>query len=140
MSLRRLMLGSMLAALVGGATLPAQDAARTDAANMERKLLAILARSELKPAQSPAPLRTSFTDREVNAFFKVNAADVVPDGIIDPVITIDEGGRVQARAQVDLQAALKPKDRSWLDPLAWVPSGRMDVTASGVFQTVNGKG
>src|SRR6188508_2391287 len=100
MSLRPLMLGSMLAALVGGAALLAQDAARVDAASMERKLLAIVARSELKPAQPSVPLRTSFTDREVNAFFKVNAVDVVPDGIVDPVITIDEGGRVQARAQV----------------------------------------
>lgn len=140
MTLRSLALGVALAGLAGSASLPAQDPLRSDAASMQRKLLAIAARSELKSSQRPAPLRTAFTDREVNAYFKLNATDVVPTGIVDPQLSIDEGGRVRAKALVDLQAAVKPKERSWLDPLAWVPPGQIEVTAAGVFQAVEGKG
>ncbi len=140
MTLRSLALGVAMAGLVGSASLPAQDPLRTDAASMQRKLLAIAARSEQKASQRPTPLRTTITDREVNAYFKVNATEVVPAGIIDPQLSIDEGGRVRAKALVDLQAAVKPRQRSWLDPLAWVPPGQIEVTAAGVLQTVEGKG
>lgn len=128
-----------LAGLAGSASLPAQDPLRADADSMQRKLLAIAARSELKPAQRPTPMRTTFTEREVNAYFKVNATDVVPTGIVNPQLSIDEGGRVRAKALVDLQAAVKPKERSWLDPLAWVPPGQIEVTAAGVIQAAEGK-
>ena len=40
---------------------------------------------------------------------------------------------------VDLDAALKPKERSVFDPLAWV-GGKTEVTASGVVRAQNGKG
>lgn len=139
MSFRSLGCGLVLAGVVGAAALPAQDPVRADAANMQRKLLAIAARSEAK-AQRTAPVRTSFTDREVNAYFRINAAEVVPVGIVDPQVTIEDGGRVRARAQVDLQAAVKPQQRSWLDPLAWVPPGQIEVTAAGVLQAAAGKG
>jgi hypothetical protein len=128
-----------LAGLAGSASLPAQDPLRADADSMQRKLMAIAARSELKPAQRPTPMRTTFTEREVNAYFKVNATDVVPTGIVNPQLSIDEGGRVRAKALVDLQAAVKPKERSWLDPLAWVPPGQIEVTAAGVIQAAEGK-
>ena len=39
-------------------------------------------------------------------------------------------GRVQARAMVALDEALKTKERSWMDPLAWV-TGTLEVTAIG---------
>src|SRR5689334_2640941 len=117
MTLRSLALGVAMAGLAGSVSLPAQDPLRTDAASMQRKLLAIAARSEAKASPRPAPLRTTITDREVNAYFKVNASEVVPTGIIDPQLSIDEGGRVKAKALVDLQAAVKPRQRSWLDPL-----------------------
>lgn len=128
--------------LVMAATLvaaPSQDPMRADAASMERKLIAIVARGELKSG-ARAPVRTSFTDREVNAYFKVNGPAVVPAGIVDPQVSIDNGGRVTARALVDLQAAAKPKQRSVLDPLAWVPPGKIEVTAAGTLQTSGGKG
>lgn len=140
MALRSLAFGVALAGLVGSAPLPAQDPVRADAASMQRKLVAILARSELKSSQRSTPVRTAITDREVNAYFKVNATDVVPTGIVDPQVNIDEGGRVRAKAMVDLQAAVKPKQRSWMDPLAWIPPGQIEVTAAGVLQAVEGKG
>jgi hypothetical protein len=139
MTWRSLAVAVVLAGLAGSISLPAQDPIRADADSMQRKLLAIAARSELKPAQRPAPVRTTFTEREVNAYFKVNATDVVPTGIVNPQLSIDEGGRVRAKALVDLQAAVKPRERSWLDPLAWVPPGQIEVTAAGVIQAAEGK-
>src|SRR5690606_8939332 len=56
-----------------------------------------------------------------------------PDGVVDPRITIEDGGRVAARAIVDLDRALKPQERSWLDPLAWV-SGQVEVSSTGVLR------
>ncbi len=138
MTLRSWPLAIALAGVALSSTLTAQDPLRADAASMERKLIAITARGEAK-APRPAPLRTTFTDRELNAYFKVNGRDVMPPGIVDPQITIDDGGRVRARALVDLQAAVKQKERGWADPLAWVPPGTMEMTAAGTLQTSDGK-
>jgi hypothetical protein len=139
MTLRSLALAAGLVGAVLGTAVPAQDPLRADAASMQRKLLVIVARGEMKPAQKPAPLRTLLTDREVNAYFKVHGAEFMPDGVIDPQVAIDNGGLVRARAMVDLDKALKTKERSVLDPLAWL-SGKVEVTAVGTLQAVDGKG
>jgi hypothetical protein len=139
MTARALLISAGLVGAVWTVALPAQDSLRTDAASMERKLVAIAARGERQPAQAPKPLRTSFTDREVNAYFKVHGAEVVPEGLIDPQLTIDDDGRVRAKAIVDLDTTVKPKQRTWLDPLAWV-SGKVEMTAVGRLQTSAGKG
>jgi hypothetical protein len=128
------------ACLVAGVS--AQDqAARSAAASMQRKLIAIAAEGERPPtARRSTPLRrTSFTDHEVNAFFKMFGPTFMPAGVNDPQVAIDEGGRVRARAIVDLDTALKPKERSWLDPLAWL-SGKVEVTAMGTLRADAGKG
>ena len=124
-----------------GAFLPAPDAAaRGDALSMERKLVAIVTRGELPAGAAPLPLqRTSFTDREVNAYFRVYGPEFLPEGVVDPRITIDRAGRVTARATVDLDRAVKPQERSWLDPLAWV-SGQVEVASTGRLRASNGKG
>ncbi|MEO7190528.1 MAG: hypothetical protein ABI051_05685 [Vicinamibacterales bacterium] len=107
---------------------------------MQKKVAAMTLRAN-KPASSKtvAPLRTSFTDNEVNAYFKVHGKELVPDGVLDPQIVIVDVGRVRARAIVDLDAALKSKERSWLDPLAWL-SGKVEIIAAGTLRAVNGKG
>lgn len=120
----------------------AQDpAARAAATSMQRKLVTIVAEGERpEPAKRPAQgRRTSFTDNEVNAYFKLNGNTFMPAGVVDPQVAIEEGGRVRARAIVDLDTALKPKERSWLDPLAWL-SGKVEVTAMGTLKAVGGKG
>jgi hypothetical protein len=127
-----------LASVAISPALSAQDPLRADAASMQRKLLAIATRGEAK-APRATPVRTSFTDRELNAYFKVAGPDVVPPGIVDPQIAIDDGGRVRARALVDLQTAVKQKERGWTDPLAWLPPGTIEMTAAGTLQSSDGK-
>ncbi len=58
----------------------AQDGTAADAARMQQKLEAILTRGDQPPAASRGILKTSFTDREVNAYFKLHGTEVVPPG------------------------------------------------------------
>ena len=127
--------------LVGVTTAPAQDAAaRAEAASMQRKLVAILTRAELPASTVRHPIqRTSFTDREVNAYFRVHGPDFLPAGVVDPRVSIDGAGRVRTQAIVDLDLALKSKERGWLDPLAWL-SGKVEVNGVGTLHAANGRG
>src|SRR5262245_41607193 len=111
------------------------DRSKADADQMRKKLATIVARGEQKAPPKPTPLRTTFTDREANAYFKVDGPDFLPAGVLDPQVTIDQGGKVSARAVVDLEKAL---NASALNPLAWV--GKTEITAMGTVRAENGKG
>jgi hypothetical protein len=124
------------AALLLTAGVAAQDPVRRDADGMLRKLEAIDARGK---AARRVPLRTTFTDREVNAYFKVYGPTFLPEGIVDPQLTIHEGGRVQAKSQVNLDAVRAAKPRGWLDPLAYV-GGSVEITAAGTLRAADGRG
>jgi hypothetical protein len=106
---------------------------------MGRKLDGILARGMLAPApaRNVKAVRTSFTEREVNAYLKFYGE--VPAGLVDPRIYIGEGGRLDGRAIVDLDAVRKSRPRGWTDPLGYV-AGSMEVRASGSLRTANGIG
>src|SRR5579864_2101540 len=60
-------------------TLWAQDLTRAEADHMAEKLAAIEARGNTPAHVGTAPLRTSFTDREVNAYFRYNGKERLPD-------------------------------------------------------------
>jgi hypothetical protein len=113
-----------------------QDRSKADADQMRKKLATIVARAEQKTPPKPTPLRTTFTDREANAYFKVDGPDFLPAGVEAPEVTIDQGGKVSARAIVDLEKALSA---SAFNPLAWL-GGKTEVTAMGTVRGENGKG
>jgi hypothetical protein len=122
----------------------AQDTSTSDAASMKRKLEAIAARGARPPAKTTKPaasgaLTTSFTDRETNAYFKVNGREFLPPGLENPQVTIEDGGRVRSRATVDLDVVLKTRERSMFDPLSWL-TGKTEVTAVGLVRGANSKG
>lgn len=117
----------------------AQDTSQADAVRMEKKVSTIALRgAQLKPG-SPTPIRTGFTDREVNAYFRIKGPEFLPDGLLNPQVFIGDGGKLNAKAIVDLDAALKPKQRSFFDPLAWL-SGKTEVTAAGTVRAAEGMG
>jgi hypothetical protein len=126
------------AALVAVAGTGAQDPTRREADGMLRKLEAIDARGKVSTPRR-TPVRTTFTDREVNAYFKVYGPTFLPEGVVDPQLAIDEGGRVRAKSQVDLDAIRAATPRGWLDPLAYV-TGSVEVTATGTLKTGDGRG
>jgi len=112
---------------------------RADASTMEEKLVAIVTRAELPVTPDSAVQRTSFTDREVNAYFDVRGPEFLPEGVVNPQVAIGEAGRVRARATVDLDLALKPQNRGWLDPLAYL-GGKVEVVGLGTLHAANGRG
>jgi hypothetical protein len=125
----------VIALVLTSAVSARQDPARADAERMEQKLAAIVARGETD-VKKPSPLRTAFTDREVNAYFRVNGPEFLPTGVDSPELTIDDGGKVSARATVDLQKVIKP---SFFNPLSWF-AGKTEVAAVGVVRTGDGMG
>jgi hypothetical protein len=132
----RVLLVGLPVILLTAASQAPQDRSKADADLMRKKLATIVARSEQKTAQKPSPLRTTFTDREANAYFKVDGPDFLPPGVLSPEVTIDQGGKVSARAVVDLEKALQP---SVFNPLSWL-GGTTEVTAFGTVTGQNGKG
>jgi hypothetical protein len=133
---RVVLLVGLPALLLTGASHATQDRSTADADLMRKKLATIVARAEHKTAPRQSPLRTTFTDREANAYFKVDGPDFLPPGVMSPVVTIDQGGKVSARAMVDLDKALTP---SVFNPLSWF-GGKTEITAMGTVRGENGKG
>jgi len=125
--------------LLAAAPWARQDLTRGDATSMEQKLVMIAARGNM-PAGGPRQLvRTSFTDREVNAFLKYSELVHLPAGVVEPRLTIADAGHLEGRAIVDLDTIRKSKDRGMLDPLAYV-SGQVEVVAIGTLRAANGQG
>src|SRR5215469_14121909 len=84
-----------------------QDLTRADGDRMAQKLAAIEARGSTPLRRDSPALRTSFTDREVNAYFRYNGKERLPPGVLDPQVTIGAQNRIDARAVVDLDAVRK---------------------------------
>jgi len=105
---------------------------------MKRKLDAITARGvEAPPAARP--LRTSFTQAEVNAYFKFDGQPEIPVGVVNPQIVISDGGQLEGRALVDLDAVRKAQPSAMLDLVAMF-AGSVEVRAVGRLTTADGKG
>jgi hypothetical protein len=113
-----------------------QDLTRAEGDRMAQKLAAIEARGNTPAHGTLAPLRTSFTDREVNAYFRYNGRQQLPDGVLDPQVTIESDSRVDAQAIVDLDA-VKKSQQSWVSGLM---HGSVEVRISGSIAVSNGKG
>ena len=135
---RNALASSLATSLLSAAALAADTApSRTDASSMKLKITGIAQAGE-SPAREPR--RTAVTQNEVNAYLIFEAGDKIPDGIVEPTVSILGGGRVTARAVVDLDAVRRQNtQRSLLDPMNWV-SGRVAVTATGVLRTNAGVG
>jgi hypothetical protein len=110
---------------------------KRDAQTMKQKVAAIVARGETASKQ---PLRTTVTENEVNSFIALELGDTLPDGVVDPSLTIHGTGRVSGRATVDLDAVRKASGyTSPLDPRSYL-TGHLPVTATGVIRATNGVG
>jgi hypothetical protein len=136
---RRLTAGLVAIASAGLLTASAQDLTRADSVSMEKKLAAIVERGTRAPGASAQPLKTPVSERELNAYLKFSPQVQMPPGLASPHFTIAEGGRVAARAMLDLDALRKSKPRGWTDPLGYV-SGAVEVAVSGILYAAKGKG
>jgi hypothetical protein len=133
---RRLVLAIACLAATTVALGARQDLTRAEGDRMAQKLAAIEARGNTPVAHGAAPLRTQFTDREVNAYFRYNAKERLPEGVLNPQVTVQNDRRVDARAIVDLDAVRKTQ-QSWM---AGLLHGSVEVRVVGDIAVVNGKG
>jgi hypothetical protein len=137
---RRVLTVAGLCGVVAAVTLSAaQELTRPEADSMDRKLTAIATRGIQPVVKNAKPLRTSFTEREANAYLKFHGPEVMPAGVGNARVAIDNGGKVQARAIVDLDAVRKSQPRGYFDPMNLL-FGSVEVAAAGTLQAANGKG
>jgi len=115
--------------------------AKRDNQKMQESLAAIMGRAHTPPVKgkTPAPLRTTFTDVQLNAWLLQDGKDNVPVGLLEPKITFLPAGKVTAKAIVDLDAVRKSKSRGMLDPMNLL-TGLMPVTLTGTLSGANGMG
>jgi hypothetical protein len=115
---------------------------KRDSERMERSLTQILIRAGMPPAKgkSAPPLRTTFTDAELNAWLIADGKENVPVGLVQPKVTFTAPGKLSVVAMVDLDAVrTSKKDRGWLDPLAYF-TGMMMITLQGSLSGSGGQG
>jgi hypothetical protein len=127
-------------AAAGTTVMAGQSLTRNEADSLDRKLADIMRRGAVvRPAAAAAAVKTAITEREVNAYFQYQGKEQLPVGLLNPVFTIADAGRVQARALVDLDAVRTSKQRSLLDP-ANLLTGTVEVRATGKLVASEGKG
>jgi hypothetical protein len=114
-----------------------QVALRRDADLLKQKMTAIQGR---RGSASRKPVRTRITEREVNAYLAVEVAHALPDGVVDPTVTILGPGRLSGHAVIDLDRVRKERNpTSMLDPFYYL-TGRVPVGATGVLRASGGIG
>lgn len=116
-----------------------QELSRDDADSMAAKVATIVVRGSLPPLDSEEPIvvRTAFTEREANAYFRHYGPEFLPTGVVNPTVRIGQSNRVTARAVVNLDLVRESRKRGWLDPLAYV-SGLIEVEGVARLLASNG--
>lgn len=114
---------------------------RSDADHLTQKVAAIVEQGGVpRRAGTPVPSRrTVIRESEVNAYLRYISRDQLPVGFVDPYVIALGNGRLLGRAQIDLDAVRRVRERSLLDPMRYL-SGRVPVTASGILRTRDGSG
>jgi hypothetical protein len=141
MSLRSALVLTVVVA-AGTAGMGAQANAPLSAEQAERcyaKALSVAKRPAASPTSTAEPVRTVFTEPELNSYLKYKAPEHLPSGVADPVVTLVGPGRLAGRVQVDLDNVRKKSSGGWLDPTSYL-SGRLPVTVSGTLVAANGVG
>jgi hypothetical protein len=137
MQLRLIPALGIVAALAFSASAAEQVALRRDADVLKQKMTAIQGRTA---SALRTPVRTTITEKEVNAYLAFEVAGELPDGVVDPAVTILGPGRVSGRAVVDLDRVRKERNpTSVLDPFYYL-TGRVPVGATGLLRTSGGVG
>ena len=134
--------GLVTLALIGASVTLSARLTKQEADQFSAKLNRIVQTGNAKGIKTAKPVAsqtTQISDNELNAYFKYNAKEQIPVGIVEPTINALGDGRVGGRAVVDLDAVRTQKQRGWLDPLGYM-TGRMPITATGTLSTKEGVG
>jgi len=136
---QRLPVIALVAGAMSLAVAAAEELSRADADSVSTKIMRIEEAAAKPRAAGARPVRTTFTEREINAYFEYYGPELLPPGIAKPQVAIGDSGSIMARAIVDLDAVRLAHERSVLDPLAFV-TGSVEVIASGIVAGTDGFG
>lgn len=119
-------------------------AVKRDSERMQKNVAAILTRAATPPTtapkgKAPSPLRTTFTDKELNAWLVEDGRANVPPGLLAPTVTFTGPAKLTLHAVIDLDAVRKSRERGMLDPMAYL-SGQMEISMRGVLTGASGLG
>jgi len=128
-----------LAAAAGAGPAHAQEPTRAEADAMQTKIERVAAAAETPRPPNARPLRTTFTEGEINAYLALDGPEFLPPGIAMPQVRLGDDGRVRARAIVDLDGVRRARERSLFDPLAYL-TGSVEVVAAGRVEGSDGEG
>ena len=106
---------------------------------MQTKLERVAAAAEQPRPPGAPPLRTTFTESEINAYLALDGPEFLPPGIARPRVQIADNGRVRAHAVVDLDSVCRARERSPFDPLRYL-TGAVEVVATGRVEASGGEG
>jgi hypothetical protein len=121
-----------LAAAPGGVD---QSFSRDDSARLLRKVDAIVRNAE---SGQPAPLVTTVTEREVNAYLTFDGRSFLPAGLTEPRITVSPTLSLLGTATVDLDAIrAQHQSKGVLDPLNYL-GGKVPIELSGRLEAAGG--
>jgi hypothetical protein len=139
-TLAGVVVSAALAAAQGtGAT---ATALKRDSEKMQKNVAASLLRAATPPpptGKAPSPLRTSFTDRELNAWLSADGKANVPTGLVSPSVAFTGPGKLTVHGLIDLDAVRKSRERSMLDPMAYL-TGQMEISLRGTLTGRGGQG
>ena len=138
---RRLTLAPLIvttAAAFGAFVAHGQQPMREEADAAIEKFARIQAAAETTRAADAEPLITTFTENEINSYVALEGPTFLPEGIATPRFSLADGGRVRARAIVDL-SVWGTRERSVFDPLSYL-TGKVEVVAIGRAEAGEGVG
>ena len=128
--------GLLLLSAIGSNT-PAIQLSQQDGDRLERKLEVITKNGASRPVK---PGKTPVSENEVNSYLAFNAKDRIPPSLTNPRITLVGDGRLAGRVLVDLDEFKRNRSpQGLMDPLRYI-SGKVPVTAHGIFRTKEGIG
>ena len=119
---------------------PSEQLSAADADRFEKKLLEITrygAQMASKPFRPDRTRRTVVTEAETNAYLRLRIPSELPPGMVAPYLTAVGGGRVSARAVLDLDAVRRGNATATFD-LSQLLTGRLPVAVTGVLKTQSG--
>ncbi|HSK10567.1 MAG TPA: hypothetical protein VK911_13390 [Vicinamibacterales bacterium] len=131
---------ALAATLAAAAAVPSRQPAqpggsRADSQRLVEKAARVAANGERR---APAALRTTVTERELNAYLAYDGAEALPPGVTKPTLVLHGDRRVAGTAVVDLDAVrAERKPTGMLDPMGYL-AGKLPVAASGWLEARDG--
>ena len=140
---RRILIASGLCAVLASGVLVSarQDLTQAEGDSMEQKLRDLPRRRPAAAARArlAVPRRTSFTEREVNAYLKYNGQSQLPPGVVDPQVTIADARPARRARDRRSRRRAQVEGRGLLDP-AGLLTRPVEVHVIGTLHARTGKG